>query len=326
MEFFSVADLLSPPITLYYKGESIHPSIFSGLLSIISYGIIGAFGIYYLVLFFKKENPTSFFYKRYVEDAGEFPLNSSSMFSFLQIYDTTSNTPINVDFDLVRFIGLEETIDTYAANLDLTNYNHWLYGKCNNDSDTKGISYLINFDKFTESACIRKYYNKDDKKYYETTDKNFRWPIILKGCSHPDRTFYGIVMEKCRNDSLRVNLENKYCRSDSEINEYIARSSITFQLIDHYADVLNYNDPFTKYFYSVTNGLFSESYTTNHLNFNPAIMKTRSGTMKETTDEKYAYFLIKMKRQLQLQETLVYMLHFIFGCKIQCNIMKENMN
>ena len=290
MDFFSTVDLLSPSITLYYKSQPLHPSIFSGILSIIAYCTMGGFGLYYLVLFFQKENPTSYFYNRYVEDAGEFPLNSSSMFSFLQIYDTVSNVPVSVDFDLVRFIGIEETIDIYAANNDLTNYNHWLYGKCNNDSDTEGISHLINFEKFFDSACIRKYYDKNDKKYYDTTDKNFRWPVLLHGCSNPDRTFYGIIMEKCRNDTLRTNLEKKYCKSEEEINEYADSVSITFQLIDHYADVLNYKEPFTKYFYSVTNGIFSQTYTTNHLNFNPAVLKTRAGIISESITEKYGYF------------------------------------
>ena len=290
MEFFGAIDLLSPPITLFYEGHPIHPSIVSGILSILAFCVMGGFGLYYLVLFFQKENPTSYFYNRYVEDAGEFPLNSSSMFSFLQIYDTVSNVPVNVDFDLVRFIGIEETIDTYAEDNDLTKYNHWLYGKCNNDTDTKGISHLINFEKFFDSACIRKYYDKNDRKYYNTTDKNFRWPVLLHGCSHPDRTFYGIIMEKCRNDTLRTNLENHYCKSEEEMDEYANSVSITFQLIDHFADVLNYKEPFTKYFYSITNGIFNETYTTNHLNFNPAIMKTRSGILAETTNEKYAYF------------------------------------
>ena len=43
--------------------------------------------------------------------------------------------------------------------------DHWLYGKCNNDSDTKGICYLIDKEYFNESACIRKFYDHTDKVY-----------------------------------------------------------------------------------------------------------------------------------------------------------------
>ena len=291
MKFFSIVDIISPPITLYYKDESFHPSILSGILSIICYILMLSCAIYYLLEYFNKKNPTPYYYNRYIEDAGEFPLNSSSMFSFIQLCNTSNeNIAMNIDFDLVRFIGIDKPIDAYTANTDLTNYDHWLYGKCNNDTDTEGISYLINFENFLGSACIRKFYNKNDGKYYETTDKNFRWPTIAHGSSNPNVTLYGIIMEKCKNDSLRVNLEKKFCKSDSEINEYIAHTTVKLQVIDHFADVLNYKEPFTKYFYQLMSGIFNESYTSNHLNFNPAIMKSHKGILFEKIDEEYAYF------------------------------------
>ena len=108
-----------------------------------------------------------------IEDSGEYPLNASSIFHFIQIIDTGKNLPDIVDFDLLNIIGLEETINLYQEGNDLTKYNHWLYGPCNNSTDIEGINELITFDHFTESACIRKYYNKNDKKYYNTNDNNF---------------------------------------------------------------------------------------------------------------------------------------------------------
>ena len=291
MDFFSKIDIISPLITLYYEGRPSHPSIFSGLLSIISYLLMLCFASYYLFQYLKKENPTAFFFNRYVEDAGNFPLNSSSIFSFLQLVNTSQESKIiAIDFDSVRFIGIEVTIDNYVAYSDLTNYDHWIYGYCNNDTDIEGISYLVNSNNFYQSACIRKYYNKTTGKYYETSDVNFRWPMLTRGCSNSDATYYGIIVEKCRNDSLRVNLENKFCKPDSEINNYMAHTSIKFKIVDHFADVLNYKEPFTKYFYEITNGLFGETFTTNHLNFNPAIMKTHKGFIYEKIEEKYTYY------------------------------------
>ena len=58
----------------------------------------------------------------------------------------------------------------------------WIYGKCNNIIDTQDIDHLIEFENFTESACIRKYYNKENKKYYHTNDINFVWPNLINGC------------------------------------------------------------------------------------------------------------------------------------------------
>ena len=298
--FLKKLDMLSPPITLFYKGENSHPSVFSGILTIVAYGIIVAFGIYYFYTFITRASPTAFFFNRYVEDAGEYPVNASSMFNFIQVLETTSNKPRKIEFDAVRVIGLEETIDNYApykeesSNVDgikreITDYDHWLYSYCNNDSDTKGLGYLINQDKYLESACIRYYYKKDDKKYYATNEKGFQWPDILRGCSHPNRTFYGIIMEKCVQDAASTKL-GVTCKSDTYINEYIRSSSVNYLIIDHYADVLNYEQPFTKYFYSITNGLFLNSYTTNHLNFNPAIMNTHNGIFFDNLVETRGYF------------------------------------
>ena len=291
MKFFSKIDIISPPITLYYKDELLHPSLFSGILSIICYILMVCFGLNYLIVFFQKKNPTAYYFNRYVEEAGNFPMNSSSIFASLQLCNTSNeNRVMKIDFDSVRFIGVEKSIDTYTSNTNLTNYDHWIYGNCNNDTDIKGISNLIDVENFKESTCIRKFYNKNEKKYYETNEKNFRWPELAHGSSNPNVTLYGIIVEKCKNDSLRTNLEKKFCKSDSEINEYMAHVTIRLQVIDHLADVLNFKEPFTKYFYQLTNGIFNETYVTNHLNFYPAIMKTHKGILFEKIDEKYAYF------------------------------------
>ena len=288
--FIRKLDFLSPPITLYYKGDDSHSSIFSGILTIIVYSICLTFGIVYAIQFVNKTNPQVCYYNRYVEDAGEFPVNSSSMFNFLQIIDTVENIPKKVDFDLITIIGLEETVDIYQENNNLTLYNHWIYGNCNNSSDIQGIIDLIKFDKFTESACIRKYYNKNDKKYYNTDEKGFKWPNILHGCSHPNRTFYGIIVEKCRNTSSKFLSDGKYCKSKEEILGYIKSNSINFQLIDQFTDILNYTTPYRKYFYSISNGLFEESYTTNHLNLNPTKLISDEGTFFESKKETLSYF------------------------------------
>ena len=77
-------DWLSPPITLYFKGEGEHSSIFSGILSIIAYILVFVAGIFYFYEYINRKNPKAYFFNRYIEDAGSFPLNSSSMFNFIQ--------------------------------------------------------------------------------------------------------------------------------------------------------------------------------------------------------------------------------------------------
>ena len=281
---FKKFDLISPQITLYFKGDTIHPSIFSGIVTIISYSIIIVFGIYYTLSFIYKKEPKVYFFTRYIEDAGIFPLNASSMFHFIQMVTTEDNKYHPIDFNAVRFIGLEETIDNYMNIINLYDYNHWEYGPCDNKTDTKGIGHLITQDYFEQSACIKRYFNAKDQLYYNQNDINFKWPIILRGCSNPKRTFYGIIMEKCKNDTFK-----KDCKSTNEINNYLKHYSVVFQLMNQYVDILNYKEPFIKMLYSLSTGLFDNSITVNHFNFNPAISITHKGVFFDYQNEERTY-------------------------------------
>ena len=304
--FIKKLDFLSPPITLFFQGENAHSSIFSAILSLISYLLITGFGFTYALEFINKENPTAYFFNRYIEDAGIFPVNASSMFGFIQMMNSKNILPKEVDFDSVRIIGLDRiTIDNYMANNDLEQYNHWLYGYCNNNSDTKGIGHLIVQDKFEQSACIRKYYNMETKKYYDTGDPNFVWPVIHHGVSHPDANMYGIIMEKCRNDTLRKLSGASYCKTPKYIDEYTYSSYIRFMLMDNYADVLNYKNPITKYLYAVTNGVFPGTFTTNHFNFNPALIRTDNGIFVDRIKDEKAYFFTLNEKITSNQDLVI---------------------
>jgi hypothetical protein len=185
---------------------------------------------------------------------------------------------------------------------DLEHYNHWLYGNCNNKSDTEGIEYLITQDKFEQSACIRKYYNMNTKRYYEVGDPNFIWPIIHHGMSHPDANMYGIIVEKCRNDTVRAISGERKCKTPEYIDEYVYSSYARFMLIDNYVEVLNYNKPLKKYLYTVTNGLFPGTFTTNHLNFVPALIRTDNGILFEDIKEEQSYFFSLNEKITSVQD------------------------
>ena len=309
--FIKSFDMLSPPITLYFQGKRKHNSIFSAILTIISYILIFICAIYFLLEFVQRKSPTAYFFNRYIEDAGVFPVNATSMFHFIQMMDIENNKAVPFDFQSFRVVGFDEVMaDSYNLDDDCerpqkripTEFNHWLYGPCNNSSDTEGIGYLIDFKYFENSACIRKYYDKSTGKYYETDDPHFRWPIILKGCSHPDRTYYGIIMEKCHNDEAHDISGYSECKTDDEISSVINRHSITLFLVDHYADALNYEVPFEKYFYAVTTALTANNFAINHLNFNPASMITHNGLFFDNIVKINSYFFTQNEKQIMLTD------------------------
>ena len=284
--FLKNVDYLSPKITLYNQGEIRHSSIFSGILTSLVYAIVVAIGIYLSCDVIQRKSPSAFYFNGYKEDAGFFPLNSSSIFHYIEIINTETGNTDPVDYDSIRIIGLMQTIDLYSAsNKNLSNLTHWIYGSCDINKDVKGIANLLKRDNFQNAACVRKYFNIKEQKYYNTDEKGFVWPSVDKGCTHPNRTFYGIIIERCRNDSLKKN-----CKNINEIESYVLEHSVDFHFINQYTDAYNYKKPLIKYFYDVSNGLFEGSYTNNHLNFNPALIITQTGLIFDIKKKELTYF------------------------------------
>ena len=215
-------DYLSPHITFYHNGFLSHTSIISAILSIFSFVLIIIIAIYFSLDLIKRQNPTSFSFNSYIEDSGTFYFNTTDCFHFISLALGVDNyIDKGVDFTMFRIIGLDTYVSNY--NEDITKNNHWLYGLCNNESDTKGISHLTNQNFYLQSACIRKYYNAEENKYYDTSDENFRWPAMAHGTYHPNKTFYSIFLEKCQEDTVGLILgEGSQCKSNEEIEQVLS--------------------------------------------------------------------------------------------------------
>jgi len=286
-------DFLSPPITFYHQGLLFHSSLFSGILSIISIILIITLTVHYSMELIEKKDPKYFSYNGFIEDSGIFPMNASSLFHFISVASKKSNF-INdgIDFSLLRIIGLEDYFEIYLNDKNLSNYNHWLYGKCNNIMDIEGIKHLIQFDFFERSACIRKYFNKEDQKYYNVGDSKFRWPVIAHGVYNENVKIYNIIAEKCEESTLNLILEEGYqCKNKSEFEfnpNFTFYGEITLQIINHYVDISNYTNPYIKYLEMVGSALSSNLYTVNHLKFNPSVIKTYNGLISDSFKEKNA--------------------------------------
>ena len=110
---------------------------------------------------------------QYIEDAGLFPLNSSSFFHFISVIVITKGSYYEnfyfISFNLIR---LETYFQAYENDKDLSKYNHWIYGFCDKEADIKGIENLITHQFFSQSACIKKYHQLDIMTHF----------FINKGC------------------------------------------------------------------------------------------------------------------------------------------------
>jgi len=292
--FIRQFDYLSPPITFYHKGYLKHSSILSGLFSIISFIIIISLTIYYSLEIIESKNPTAYFLNRYIEDAGIYPLNSSSLFHFLSLSIFADNhNEEGVDFKNFRIIGFKEHLGKYIGNRNLKDYDHWLYGFCNNGSDIEGINSLINYEFFQKSACIRKYYDKNDEKYYDTKDPKFKWPVIAHGNSNNNSIFYTLVLESCKEDTIKLILGNDaHCNSNDIFKTSIRGGSrARFYYIDNYVDISKKEKPITKFISKIENIIQSNINPIIHLNFNPTFLSSHNGLIfdKQINYSTYIY-------------------------------------
>ena len=324
---FRYLDYLSPPITFYHEGYLAHSSFISIILSIISFLIIIILSVYFSLDIIMRNNPTAFYFNRYIEDAGVFPLNSSAFFHFLSMAQNTNDTTDKgIDFTAYRIIGFDKYYDKYLEDKNLSHHNHWLYGICNNETDTEGISHLVKYNFFKNSACIRKYFNSNSQKYYDTSDPNFIWPVMAHGTYNPAAKFYTIVIERCKQNTLNYILGSNYhCRNDSEMDVLFSNIGAAHLFyIDNYIDILNYKSPNIKYFYSIENGLHKTDYSVNHLNINPSIIKTHNGLIFENLKEEKAYVLDRNDVfTYPNEENELYMVYY-FWLKNRMNYYERN--
>ena len=292
--FIKDLDSISPPITLYFNRNLSHSSVLSGILSVISILFIISYSLYFFSRLINHDNADAFYYSRFVEDAGFFPINSSSIFHFINLKDNNNNNPgeKGFDFKMFRVIGIYKQFEGYYLNSkNITKFDHWLYGKCNNDSDTKGISYLIDKEYFNESACIRKFYDHTDKVYYDVNEPKFKWPNLSHGNYNPNETFYTAIVEKCEEDTLQLMFGiNQHCKNETEMEEYFSTThNIFFNFVDHSVDILDFIEPNKKFIYRINQILNKDSYIVQHLYFNPSIIKSHKGFFFDKIEEELSY-------------------------------------
>ena len=269
---FEIFDLLSPDITLYYKGKLHHSSNISGILSIISIIITLIFTIIFLQDL-KRKNPSAFYYNRFIKDIIPTPFNSSGLFHLLNL--TSDNFPYESK-RIFSIVGIENLMNLYDFN-DIESFDHYIYDYCE-EIDIKGIedTILESTFEFNKLFCLKKFYNKTTQKILNLNNKEYPYPQIIYSASNTHPSIYGIVVEKCKNSTI---INNNNCYSN-EIIEEILKNLIGYSIdfLDHNIIIDNFKNPNSNIYHSINN-LYSigVGYTTNHLNFLPTMLRTNKG-------------------------------------------------
>lgn len=303
--FIKNIDFLSPPITFYYKGFHSHTSVISGLLSILAIIMNIAQAVYFSLDIINRKEFNAYYFNTFVDDAGIFPFNSSSFFHFISLGENGKDFwREGVDFTKYRIIGLDAYLDHFFKEPFLNDYDHWIYGKCNNKSDTEGIGYLINYEYFEDSACIRQFFNSKEKKYYDTGNPNFKWPIMGHGTYSNNSLIYNIIVETCKQETIDLSLgKGAKCIPNTDT----VLSTSYFYFINNYVDVLNYESPNTKFLYRIETGIQQNIFSKNNINIIPSTVRTFNGLIFEHIEESKAYIYEKNDvSQAQMEDDDIY--------------------
>ena len=269
---FEIFDILSPEITLFYKGKVHHSSIYSAILSLISIIIIITFSIIFLQDL-KRKNPSAFFYNRFLEEIKPIPYNSTGLFHLLNLTDEKFPYEPNKIFTIV---GIDNYMYRFDFN-DIESFDHYIYDYCEN-IDIKGIEDIIlkNTILFEKLFCVKRFYNKTNHIIYNLNNQEVPYPKLIYGASNSESSVYGIVVEKCKNSSI---INNNHCYSEEIINKAL-KSLIGYSIdfLDHNIIIDNYEKPNSNIYHPIKNLYsFGSGYTTNHLNFLPTMLRTNKG-------------------------------------------------
>ena len=254
-----------------------HSSIYSGVLSILSYFAILFFLCYFSIDVIYKKNPTSYFYKSFIPDAGYLYLNYS-MFHFVQLLDTRDK--VRMDERAWMIFGANRYIDPFLGEFNISLTSHWNYELCN-DKDIQEFKEANDDPNYNMSWCIRGFYNATTKKYIKQNEPGYRYPFIAHGTGSKTlfNIGYGIFAAKCQNTSYRTN-----CYSLREIDkEFENILRIKVGIVDYNYDVTQYKKPGVPYFLDIKNHLPGETITMNNLNFNPVYVETDDGLVFQTS-------------------------------------------
>jgi hypothetical protein len=116
-------------------------------------------------------------------------------------------------------------------------------------------------------------------------------------------------MYKC-DENILNNIFGKghKCKNDLEIEKVLNKSGlIHFNFIDHYVDILKFEEPIKKYFYRIENTIDKDNYSINNINFNPILIKTQNGIIFDNYEDKISYSFERNDVFIKLIKGNIYM-------------------
>ena len=288
---FRKLDYFSPVITLYYKGEKRHSSIFSGIISIFFSIFLISLCTYISIDFLFKKNPASFYFKREIKNIETINLTHDYFFHYITFLDDKSKKN---DFDEKAFslIGINnESFNDFFTYNSIYDYSHWKYEKCDNLKQiNKTIKELIiNENYFNSSLCLSKYYDKKTNKILNCDDKNFPFPNLENNLYHDEYLLnYGILFKECENFTL-YNNDSCYDLNTIQKIAFSKKRKYIFNYFSNFYDFGNYKNPIIKQLNKINFNFDPYLIKINQMNLLQTIVSTTYGIFFDHFNELKTY-------------------------------------
>ena len=193
----------------------------------------------------------------------------------------------------------------YKEYQDLKDNDHWVYGSCDLNTHFEAIKDLEDFKDdflqflFSESLCIKKYYNKENQQYYDINTNGFKWPSINGGIINDNKVIYNIIIERCQQDTLDLIMGEGYtCNNDSRIYEKIGKSLYAYlSFLDYYIDLDDYHNPEKKYLAEIYDEMQNEFYMKNEITLSHITVETSKGILFNRSKKKIFMIMMIVKKQ-----------------------------
>ena len=320
--FIRQLDYLSPYVTFYHKGNLSHNSIFSGILSIVAITFVIILAVYYALEIINRTDPNTFYFNSFIEDAGLFYLNRTTLFHFIKNMKNLQGNTINVGFDFTTFniIGSYVYYNNYIKPPYPFIFDHWLYGNCDKETNTEGLDDILTDDLLEKAACIQKYYNAAEGNYYSIGDPQFIWPNISHGTFNEKNVLYNVMIRPCNNSLIGEILgKGSHCQVGNNYFDEDGTKVLHFYFINNYINILNYENPNTHFFYRIESPFSSSQYTVNDINIAPALVKTHNGLIFDNIKEETSYIFDRNDVYIEdnTPATNLYMVYCFFLKNIQ---------
>ena len=288
---FNYIDFLSPPITLYHLENRTHTSKMGGFFVIVILSLIISYISFLLYQLINHKNIISIFYKQFQLEREYYSFNSSSLFNFIKFFSPENGGYFDkYDSKYIRIYTTYAHSNYSDSNLDL--YDHWVFDTCeNNDIKDLNSSLFSNVVNFTNSACIRYYYNSKEKKYYSLGDENFLWPFLENGISQSDNIYLTTIVQKCSNYSVIKELLG-VCPTQKEIDDHLNKYfEIYLYFTDIHVDPSNYKYPIKKYLQIIKTPIGTQNtFIENHIHYSPLKIRTREGSIFGTIKDINSFY------------------------------------